>query len=286
MHRTISLRDVLGLGLPVLLLAALSAGIGVKLGALPWPEFHDASLVPVTVTVPSHGFSFAAPGSYQQAGRVVDAPMIESAAGAPLIVMRNEVTVAQYRQCVSEGGCRPPELKSRAGRADFPITGVSYDDAEDFAHWLSRRTGLAWRLPSLAEWHGFAAIAPRDERAEAPDDGSNPALRWIATYERETALAASGPARLAPVGTGGDNQFGIADTTNAVWEWTASCVTRVTLDALGREQARLDACGAHYLEGRHRAEMSDFITDGVTGGCATGRPPDHLGFRLVRDPTI
>lgn len=286
MHRIFNLRDSLGLGLPVLVLAALAGLVGVKLGALPLPEFHDARLVPVTVTVPSHRFSFAAPGSYQQAERVVDAPMLDIAAGPPLMVMRNEVTVAEYRQCVSDGACRPPELKSRAGRADFPITGVSYDDAENFAQWLSRRTGFAWRLPSLAEWHSFAESAPRDDRAEAPDDGSNPSLRWIATYERETALAASGPARLAPVGTGGDNQFGIADTTNAVWEWTASCVTRVTLDALGREQARLEACGAHYLEGRHRAEMSDFITDGVTGGCATGRPPDHLGFRLVRDAAI
>lgn len=286
MHRTISLRDAIGLGLPLLLLATLAALTGVKLGVLAMPEGHYAGLVPVTVAVPPHRVSFAAPGSYQQEGRLVDAPVIDIAAGPPLIVMHNEVTVAQYRRCVSDGACRPPQLKSRAGQADLPVTGVSFDDAEDFAHWLSRRTGYVWRLPSIAEWHAFAESAARDESADNPDDGSNPALRWIATYERETALGGSGMARLAPVGTGGDNQYGIADTSNAVWEWTASCVTRVTLDALGREQARLEACGAHYLEGRHRAEMSDFITDGVTGGCATGRPPDHLGFRLVRDPTI
>jgi hypothetical protein len=28
--------------------------------------------------------------------------------------------------------------------------------------------------------------------------------------------------------------------------------------------------------------MSDFIRDGVTGGCSAGLPPTNLGFRLVR----
>jgi hypothetical protein len=29
--------------------------------------------------------------------------------------------------------------------------------------------------------------------------------------------------------------------------------------------------------------MSDFIRDPRTGGCALGKPPRNLGFRLVRD---
>ena len=29
--------------------------------------------------------------------------------------------------------------------------------------------------------------------------------------------------------------------------------------------------------------MSNFIREGKSGGCAVGTPPDHLGFRLVRD---
>jgi hypothetical protein len=29
--------------------------------------------------------------------------------------------------------------------------------------------------------------------------------------------------------------------------------------------------------------MSSFIRDGKSGGCAVGTPPEHLGFRLVRD---
>jgi hypothetical protein len=29
--------------------------------------------------------------------------------------------------------------------------------------------------------------------------------------------------------------------------------------------------------------MSNFVSDGKSGGCAVGTPPDNLGFRLVRD---
>ena len=37
------------------------------------------------------------------------------------------------------------------------------------------------------------------------------------------------------------------------------------------------------LEGLHRAYMSNFVRDGKSGGCAVGTPPEHLGFRLVRE---
>lgn len=279
---TMSLNDRIGLGLPLLALVALSGAIGVKLGIVSLPELHDARHVPMTVTVPSHPLTYRAEGSWLADGSVVEPPLVTLDAPPPLVVMHNEVTVAEYGACVAEGACRPAELGSRASRPDFPVTGVSFDDATDFAKWLGARTGLPWRLPSIAEWHFLAADAPPAPITEA-ENAANPALRWLAAYEREAALAATGPARLAPVGTGGTNRYGVGGLDNSVWEWTSTCLVRVTMDTAGALPARLEACGAHYLEGRHRAEMSNFITNGATGGCSTGRPPDHLGFRLVRN---
>jgi hypothetical protein len=37
------------------------------------------------------------------------------------------------------------------------------------------------------------------------------------------------------------------------------------------------------VEGFHRTYMSNFIRDGKSGGCAVGKPPDSLGFRLVKE---
>ena len=42
-------------------------------------------------------------------------------------------------------------------------------------------------------------------------------------------------------------------------------------------------CGVRVAEGAHRAYVTDFIRDARAGGCTAGRPPSHLGFRLVRE---
>ena len=43
-------------------------------------------------------------------------------------------------------------------------------------------------------------------------------------------------------------------------------------------------CGVRVAEGAHRAYVTDFIRDARAGGCASGVPPNNLGFRLVREP--
>ena len=45
-------------------------------------------------------------------------------------------------------------------------------------------------------------------------------------------------------------------------------------------------CGVRVVEGQHRSYMTDFIRDPRSGGCAVGKPPSNLGFRLVRDERI
>jgi hypothetical protein len=37
------------------------------------------------------------------------------------------------------------------------------------------------------------------------------------------------------------------------------------------------------VEGEHRTYVTDFIRDARAGGCAVGKPPAHLGVRLVRE---
>ncbi len=270
------------LALPGLLLAALLATIGLQSGVVNFRPASAAGLVPQTTIIASRPYAYRAPGEFQRDGRVVDGPLVAGTAPVPLEIMTYEVSATEYARCVAEAACRKAEPRRR-GFGDVPATGVSYDDATDYARWLSERTGEAWRLPTVAEWV-FAAGSSAVDPALVLDGSDNPADRWLATYARESA---AGDEVVAPSarGTFGTNELGVTDLAGSVWEWTSTCNSRTTLGPAGETLSHVEACGVKVLEGRHRTLMSDFVRDAKSGGCSTGIPPDNLGFRLVREPT-
>ena len=88
--------------------------------------------------------------------------------------------------------------------------------------------------------------------------------------------------RLKPLGAFGANEYGVYDLSGNVWEWTDSCFVRYAVGPSGVE-ARHDNCGVRVVEGEHRTYITDFIRDARAGGCSVGKPPSHLGVRLVRE---
>lgn len=270
--------------LPVLLLGGLLMLIAGQLGFLsapaPAPVPHVAP--PATVVIAPRAFSYRATGEFLRDGYPEDAPLLSLAHPPALEIMTFEVGAADYARCVADGGCRAAEPR-RPGAGDVPVTGVSFEDATNYARWLSEATGETWRLPTVEEWAFAAGSQAVDPVLAAETDTANPAERWLALYEKEALLGARSATPLEPRGAFGYNEFGVADMDGPVWEWTASCNSRTQLDAAGRLLSRLDSCGVRLLEGRHRTPMSYFIRDGRTGGCSVGAPPDNLGFRLVRE---
>jgi formylglycine-generating enzyme required for sulfatase activity len=161
----------------------------------------------------------------------------------------------------------------------MPMVGVNWHDAEAYAAWRSKVTGLAFRLPTDREWAFAAAESVKDEAGPLVDP-SDPAQAWIARYEAESARAATLVLAPQPVGAFGRNSNGLLDVGGNVWEWTSSCFVRATLDGEAMRVTNTN-CGVRVVEGAHRTYMTDFIRDPRTGGCAAGVPPANLGFRLV-----
>ena len=118
---------------------------------------------------------------------------------------------------------------------------------------------------------------------QANPDGSNPADRWLANYEREAALGLEATDKPLPLGSFGFNEYGVADLGGSVWDWTSTCDGRTRLDHEGNALSTIRSCGVRLLAGRHLTAMSTFVRDGKSGACSVGAPPDNLGFRLVRD---
>jgi formylglycine-generating enzyme required for sulfatase activity len=88
-----------------------------------------------------------------------------------------------------------------------PAVNVSFEDAEAFAAWLSRRTGRAWRLPSEAEWE-YACRA-----------GTRTARHW--GDKVDTSKANFDRKSTTEVDVYPPNPWGLHDMLGNVWEWTA-----------------------------------------------------------------
>jgi formylglycine-generating enzyme required for sulfatase activity len=122
-----------------------------------------------------------------------------------------EVTNTQYRICVASGVCTPPKDRGAfddPGRAQHPVTNVTWLQAREFCQWSGRR------LPTEAEW----------EKAARGTDGRRYPWGNSATLIKERSKPGeqrSGRDGTEPVGSqaGTVSPFGVHDLVGNVWEW-------------------------------------------------------------------
>ncbi len=129
---------------------------------------------------------------------------------------RYEVTNAQYKQFIDATGRRsPPHFRNRTyppGKADHPVTYVSWYDADAYCRWAGKR------LPTDAEWEKAARgvdgrIFPWGNEFDV--NKANTPQRWARLQQEGDTL---------PVGSlpEGASPYGVYDMSGNVWEWTAS----------------------------------------------------------------
>jgi hypothetical protein len=95
----------------------------------------------------------------------------------------------------------------------LPVTGICRDAAEEYCDWISRKTGIAHRLPSEAEW----------EKAARGTDGRT--FVWGRQPRARKMLcrdARCGQPALMPVGSFAEDNslIGVRDLSGGVAEWT------------------------------------------------------------------
>jgi formylglycine-generating enzyme required for sulfatase activity len=175
------------------------------------------------VVVPAGSFTMGSPAS--EAGRDDDEdPQHLVTIPEPFAVGRYEVMFAEWDACVADGGCdayRPDD--EGWGRGDRPVINVSWDDAQFYVGWLSRKTGRRYRLLSESEWE----YAARSGTETAYWWGSR-ASHEYANYGMDECCGGrvSGQDRwehTSPVGSFAANGFGLHDMLGNVWEWVEDC---------------------------------------------------------------
>jgi formylglycine-generating enzyme required for sulfatase activity len=165
---------------------------------------------------------------------------------------------------------------------------VAWQDAKDYADWLSQQTGKTYRLPTESEWE-YAA------RSEGKDD------IWAGTSDEEelknyAVYAKNSHNRTAPVGeTEGrkPNAIGLYDMSGNVFEWVEDCVHQdyrgAPMDGTAWLEAGGGDCHRRVFRGSSwfgrpvmlRASSRSWSI----GVYRLGQRFDYIGFRLARTLT-
>jgi len=184
---------------------------------------------------------------------------------AAFLIDTHEVTNAQYKECVANGGCTAPSLiidypptfheegknwYKDLSRNDYPVVGLTWRQAAEYCRWADKR------LPTAAEW----------EKAARGTDG-----------------------RIYPWGN-------IWDGTRANWDDRGKTDEFEKISPVGSFPQGASPYGAEDMAGNVREWVDDFILKGGSWysdpvSLRSGDPghgyiverDDDMGFRCIKD---
>jgi formylglycine-generating enzyme required for sulfatase activity len=157
-------------------------------------------------------------------------------------------------------------------KEDHPVMSVSWEDAQAFCAWLSKKEGKTYRLPTDEEWsiavglgrkekHGeniTPAMLSQKENTEFPWGGDfPPKTKDKAGKDSDASRKAKAPngaaeyledyndgfPTTAPVMSFKPNKFGLYDLGGNVWEWCEDWYDNAKIDRV----IRGGCSGNHYL---------------------------------------
>jgi dipeptidyl aminopeptidase/acylaminoacyl peptidase len=79
----------------------------------------------------------------------------KAAGNVPETVPRGEIEIGRFEVTRAQYAAFDPKYRVEPGTADYPATGVSFDDARRYCEWLSAATGRKYRLGTEAEMEPF-----------------------------------------------------------------------------------------------------------------------------------
>lgn len=191
---------------------------------------------------------------------------------------RAEVTNAAYKTFVDATSHKPPSnwngTSFPEGRDDFPVTGVTWQDAADYAAWAGKR------LPTEVEWE--AAARGVDGRVYPWGNGFRAGVANIGSKpDRPTPEQYPAGIREAGRYPDGASSAGAVDMIGNAWEWVADEIKVYP----GNTESELDLePGVTYRVIRGGAYDGSKVNDATYRGYLDGSLPyPKVGFRCVKD---
>ena len=183
-----------------------------------------------------------------------------------------------------------PPTSINSGR--HPVTCVSWNDAQAYAAWLSRKTGWKYRLPSESEWEYAARAGTATARYWEEDEADRSHLECH--YENgpdasmkehypgfHVSSCRDGHIYTAPVGSFVANGWGLHDMLGNVWEWAEDCWNGSYGGAPSDGSVwKQGDCSRRIVRG---GSWSIPASAAHRHGSSTGRRVNYNGFRVARD---
>jgi formylglycine-generating enzyme required for sulfatase activity len=281
--------------------------------------FRDCPDCPEMVTIPSGTFTIGAPegeaGRFAEEGPQRHVTIRRFAAGkydvtraqwAAFVAATNRKTTAGCMWSPSEKGTPDASWQKLGFSQDdnHPVVCVSWTDAQDYARWLSTRTGRSYRLLTESEWE-YAARAGTKTAFPWGNTASHDFANYGSDHCCGTGLASGHDKWVytSPVGSFPPNAFGLYDMNGNVLQWVEDCFsnsyanlpidgsaykTQVKLTLTGdlAGMSGTSSCAYHMLRGGDWGDSPALIRSasrnwGPPMG-ATAPGTGGAGFRIAR----
>ncbi len=178
----------------------------------------------------------------------------------PEVVTRGNLEIARFEVTRAQFAVFDKNYKTEPGTENYPVSGITFEQAKSYADWLSKLTGQTWRLPNESEmalyfankdgentldyWAGYSpnpddTIRLREKLRELP--GAAPLLKPVGGF----------------VGRGSENESPLFDLGGNAAEWV------LTIDGKGKAEGGSADCPVD-----------------TRSTCAANS--EYVGFRVVR----
>jgi serine/threonine protein kinase len=231
-------------------IASTDTGTGATAEAAPWKPIASDSECTNRLA------------GYGKRAKAICFDMIHSSARGPLMVVvpngegieksfaiaKYEVSVSDWsKYCILSGTCKP--IKDKARKND-PMTGITLQQAQDYAKWLTERTGKTYRIPTKSEWE-YAANA----------GGKQPKKDFNCRVTvQEKLIKGTG---IVSVKSGKSNGWGLKNYVGNVQEWVI-------------DGNNTTARGGAFTDAHSKCDIS-------LERSHDGNADDATGFRLIRE---
>lgn len=248
----------------------------------PGDTFKDCDDCPEMVVVPAGEFMMGSKED-EQSRQDDEGPRRKVKIQNIFSVGKFEVKFHEWDACVKDGGCLTYLPSDQGwGRLNRPVINVSWEDADLFVSWLSRKTGKIYRLLTEAEWEYVARAQTQTpfwwghtiSTYQANYNGNYSYIGSVGKYRKKTV----------PVDSFVPNAFGLYNVHGNVLEWVEGCWDNNYLGAPkdGTVENHLGDCSKRILRGGSWFHPPNYLRSAQRLMAEKDYRHESIGFRVAR----